>query len=353
MNGRWLALGLCSLVAIACAGILGVRQPPARAFEHRAHVVRGIACVKCHSRVARSDANAALDLPGRATCVSCHDKPHDTRECSLCHGREDTRHAVAQAKQHLSYSHAAHAVHAEMGATTGQCTRCHSGVATSDGPLRPTMATCLGCHEHRAQWAARSCTPCHRNLESEAVRPESHVVHGRDFMRRHGEAAASARDLCSSCHSESECAACHGVAVPALPSTWHFDRPHTADMHAAGFLARHSIEARIDPATCTSCHRDQSYCESCHRERGLLAASATRSSPHPPDWLSTAGRSRHGSEARRNPASCASCHGGAGESLCVGCHRVGGPGGNPHPPGFSASKRISELPCRMCHEGAP
>lgn len=351
MSARWLAAAACALLAIACAGILGIRPAPERPFEHRAHVVRGIACVKCHDQVAQAGADAPLDLPGPETCLACHATPHDARECGTCHGRQDERRAVAQAKRHLAFSHAAHAEHA--GTAPGHCTRCHASVAAGDGPLRPPMATCLGCHEHREQWAARACTPCHRDLENEQVRPASHLVHGDDFLRRHAVAAAGATDLCSSCHSESECAACHGAAVPALPSTLQFDRPQTADMHAAGFLARHSIEARIDPALCTSCHRDQNECQTCHRERGLLAVSASRGSPHPPDWLGSEGRSRHGEEARRDPASCASCHGGAGESLCVGCHRVGGPGGNPHPPGFSASKRVSERPCRLCHEAAP
>jgi len=36
--------------------------------------------------------------------------------------------------------------------------------------------------------------------------------------------------------------------------------------------------------------------------------------------------------------SCAGCHGGAGEQLCVGCHKVGGPGGNPHGAGFASHK---------------
>jgi hypothetical protein len=255
---------------------------------------------------------------------------------------------LAQAKQHSTFSHARHI------AISPGCTRCHDSVLLSDGPLRPTMATCLGCHHHSEQWAARSCLPCHKDLEGEHTRPQSHLVHGADFMQHHGTAAASARDLCSSCHSESACAACHGVTVPALPSTWHFDEPRRPDMHAAGFLARHSIEARIDPATCTSCHRDQSDCQDCHRARGLLAITPGGGSPHPPDWLTGDGTgSRHGVEARRNPVSCASCHGGAGESLCVGCHRVGGPGGNPHPPGFHSNKPIGELPCRLCHTGAP
>jgi hypothetical protein len=350
MNTR--TLGVClgaALLLAACAGILGIRPAPEHAFEHHAHAVRGIACVQCHTRVMRADANAPIDLPDKARCIACHRQPHHAeRACTECHGRAQTRNELAEAKVHLAFSHATHA-----GTTLGRCTRCHEGVERQDGVLRPSMATCMSCHEHREQWAARSCLPCHRNLEAEHSPPLSHLVHGDDFLARHGAAAAGARDLCSSCHAESMCAGCHGINVPALPSNWHFGDPRVADMHAAGFLARHSIEARVDPAMCTSCHRDERECLDCHRRSGLLPANAQHGNPHPAGWVSATGPSQHGIEARQNPVACASCHGGAGESLCVGCHRVGGPGGNPHPAGFHSNKRDSELPCRLCHMVAP
>jgi predicted CXXCH cytochrome family protein len=340
-----LALLLATLAA--CAGILGIRNQTQQAFPHRAHVIQGVACVQCHKTVARSEAAAALDLPGPDLCRQCHSPAHDSRPCGQCHGREEERRNVAQAKEHLLFSHRDHTRTA-----AGGCTRCHDAVLTHDAPLRPTMATCLSCHEHRQAWNSQACSPCHRDMASEGTRPQSHMVHGRDFLKRHGFEAASARELCSSCHAESECASCHGANVPALPSIWHFDDVKRPDMHGAGFLARHSIEARLDPALCTSCHRDESGCQSCHQQRGLLEVSATRGSPHPPGWVGTRGSSnRHGIEARANPVLCASCHGGAGESLCVGCHRVGGPGGNPHPNRFVSHKPMSELPCRLCHMG--
>ena len=35
---------------------------------------------------------------------------------------------------------------------------------------------------------------------------------------------------------------------------------------------------------------------------------------------------------------------------CILCHRVGGPGGNPHPGGWMSSRsRQSDTPCRYCH----
>jgi hypothetical protein len=331
----------------ACAGILGVRPQAEHAFPHRAHVLKGISCVQCHTTTAKSDATSPAVLPQTGSCLSCHAKPHDPNPCADCHGRRENRSAVAEAKQHLRFSHREH-----TGTTAGRCTRCHDAVGTVDGPLRPTMATCLSCHTHRAAWDSRTCTPCHVNMEAEGTRPESHVVHGDNFMARHGMAATSSRDLCSSCHAESECASCHGVNVAALPSTLHFEDVNRPDMHAGGFLARHSVEAQLDPALCTTCHRDETFCRDCHQKRGLLTATTEHASPHPAGWVGTGGASSpHGVAARMNPVACASCHGGAGESLCVGCHRVGGSGGNPHPPGFHSDKPMQDLPCRMCHLG--
>lgn len=340
-------------LAVACAGVLGLRTSPAHLFEHRAHVLAGIACVRCHQQVARpaqaSASPATLDLPATSTCVACHQKPHDTGTCIDCHGLAQNRQALTEAKLHLRFDHASH--NATGG---GQCVRCHTNIADPAVPLRPGMASCLGCHEHRQEWDSRRCDGCHRNMEAEQTRPLSHVMHGDEFLRGHGAQAAVARDLCSSCHAESMCTSCHGVNVPALPSLLRFDDPHRADMHAAGFFARHGIEAGMNGALCTTCHT-QASCGDCHRQQGVLpnAASPGRS-PHPAGWVgTTAGMSRHGIEARQNPVLCASCHGGSGEALCVGCHRVGGPGGNPHPSAFVSSKPISELPCRLCHTEAP
>jgi hypothetical protein len=188
------------------------------------------------------------------------------------------------------------------------------------------------------------------NLKIERVLPESHVVHGPDFMREHGVRAASEMGLCTSCHSGRTCAACHGLTIAALPARLHFDGPPRADMHRAGFVARHALEARSDPAICVTCHAESS-CQSCHERSHVIANDGNRS-PHPQGWVGLPGSSNaHGPAARNDPVSCASCHGGGGEQLCVGCHRVGAPGGNPHPPGFLSRLSLTELPCRLCHQG--
>jgi hypothetical protein len=345
-----LLLVLC-LVLAACASVLGFR-PTAQShpFEHRAHVLKGINCVECHAGVGTTGDSGPLHLPSTADCVRCHAKPHDSRSCEACHGESYVRGGVQLARDHLRFEHTRH-----MRATSGDCVRCHVEV-TERVPraILPKMASCFGCHEHRDQWTLRECNGCHVDLAFEGSPPDDHLVHDGDFVREHGVRAASARDLCASCHSERSCAACHGVGtVPALPVRLAFDDVRLSGLHRAGFKARHAEEARADPGLCTTCHSIDS-CSDCHA-RENVAPGTTRRSPHPRGWISAGmGGGEHGVQARIDPTSCAGCHGGAGEQLCVGCHRVGGPGGNPHGPGFTSTKNVHhDLPCRLCHGVGP
>jgi hypothetical protein len=132
-----------------------------------------------------------------------------------------------------------------------------------------------------------------------------------------------------------------------LPATAKFADPFAASVHRRDFIARHALEAKSEPGACASCHAPE-RCASCHIAKGI--AGDGRRSPHGAGWVGpAAGDNAHGREARRDPARCAACHDGAGQSLCVGCHKVGGVGGNPHPPGFSSNLPAAAMPCRLCH----
>jgi hypothetical protein len=122
-------------------------------------------------------------------------------------------------------------------------------------------------------------------------------------------------------------------------------------VHRAGFRARHAEEAKGDPGLCTTCHAPN-MCTDCHMREKVSATSGARS-PHPTGWLGLPGqRNDHGHAAWMEPEICAGCHGGAGETLCVGCHKVGGIGGSPHAAGWSGRGRsMTERPCRLCHSG--
>lgn len=348
-----LAVLVLALCLGACAGLLGITPRDAeRPFEHRAHSIRGIACTTCHEGIARAGDDGDLHLPTTASCTSssCHAKPHDARACSGCHGQRHVRDENELAKKHLRFAHDRHVP--KLG---GQCVPCHAAAGERvQTTLRPTMAQCFGCHEHKDAWAVRDCASCHVDLPGELVRPSSHVVHEGDFVREHGVRAASSRDLCATCHTESSCVACHGVTTAALPWKLALGRPELTGMrslHRAGFRMRHAEESRANPGLCTTCHAEERFCKDCHDDRRTSAASplGPARSPHPAGWV-RASAGEHGRAARRDPGSCASCHGGSGEALCVGCHRVGGPGGNPHGRGFaSALDPRRDEPCRACH----
>jgi hypothetical protein len=330
-------------VLAACAGILGLDRRSPGVFPHRAHVTADVSCVACHKGVEGAD-DGRLHLPGDASCLTCHEKPHDPRPCLGCHGTPGTGAALVEIKAHLRFDHARHL----EGQAQGNCMRCHGAVAEGDHHLRPPMAVCFKCHGQAQEM--RTCGDCHTDITQEGVMPASHLAHDGDFLREHGTRAASSGDLCETCHTQAFCGGCHGQTAPVLPAERQLGDPFAASVHRGGFAARHALEARADAATCTTCHQP-ARCLDCHQKKGL--AGADRRSPHPPGWVGVgSGSNLHGREARRDPATCASCHGGAGEQLCVQCHAVGGVGGNPHPPGFSSRVPMGALPCRLCHPSA-
>jgi hypothetical protein len=326
--------------------VLGFKPVGPRPFEHRAHVLEGIGCNDCHSGITTAGDDSPLHLPDTATCVSCHKEPHDRRDCSNCHGLELTRAAAGEAREHIVFSHETH-----LPKVDNNCVRCHAGIGGDAETLRPPMATCFGCHEHSEQWDSRDCDACHVDLPSELTRPANHVIHDGDWLREHGVRAASS-DLCGSCHTETFCASCHGVTAVVLPERLDFDAVMRAGVHRAGFMSRHAEESRGDPGMCSTCHTEDS-CARCHIERNTSAVVAEARSPHGAGWLGPpGGANEHGRAAWRNPAECASCHGGGGESMCVSCHKVGGIGGNPHPTGWSSRMSKRDVPCVLCHGGA-
>lgn len=322
---------LAALVFIAaCASVLGFKTTT-DVFPHRKHVLAGVPCTKCHVDIANDD-GTRLHIPEQESCKGCHKQDYKIPEAAVAE--------LAQARDHLLFDHGKHLPRAKQ-----NCMRCHVGVAEGDEHMRPPMASCFKCHDKDQD--ARNCSTCHKNLETTGELPQSHLAHTGDWMHDHGTRAASSSQACASCHSERFCASCHGVTVAALPAAQHFIDPFTPSVHRAGFASRHALEAKSDPAACQTCHQPD-RCAACHLAKGV--AGNDRASPHPPGWVGlTAGDSEHGREARRDPAACASCHGGAGEALCVTCHKVGGVGGNIHPPGWTSNVPLGAMPCRMCH----
>jgi hypothetical protein len=233
----------------------------------------------------------------------------------------------------IRFSHAVHKK-AEV-----ECLTCHEPIYDAKvlrGDFLPKEATCLRCH---------------RDLSRYPLQPVSVFSHQGDYVRVHGRAARSAPDVCATCHEQTFCADCHASTVAVKVE---FKLPEKQDanyIHRDDYLGRHGIEAQGDSASCRRCH-GTSFCESCHTAQNLTRRGDNPRNPHPPGWM-VAGPRSHGEAARRDIASCASCHDQVARSNCVDCHRVGGVGGNPHPMSWLEKHDREEIQrngmCLYCH----
>lgn len=258
-----------------------------------------------------------------------------------------------------------HQAHVEQYAFGMDCSTCHVEGATS---IIPDVETCLMCHD-----------------ESYAEMTDLGSInsHGPMWARNHGSMAKGAAMDCNACHSQSYCMECHvsGFADEQGSFSNHMMNSHSSDFHIT-----HPLMARGNQQTCASCHEPQ-FCTDCHT--GFQARIGRANSPshirtfnlglngdidaiHAGMDVSLVGSCDschlqssvapnfhdwsidHAREARRNLATCQSCH--PGGDTCLNCHSAKGGvvGFNPHGKGWSDRKgRLDNASggktCRMCH----
>jgi hypothetical protein len=243
-----------------------------------------------------------------------------------------------------------HAAHIER--TKEKCETCHKSLPnplrTSDGA--PPMSACLSCHEHKKEFAASKCDGCHVDLRRYALKPTTFFSHQGNFVKEHGRAARAAADSCATCHEQTFCKECHFETVAARIEFLLPERVDRDFIHRNDFLGRHQVEAAADPVMCRRCH-GQSFCDDCHRAQNLTPFGTDPRNPHPIGWSFPGSPNFHGPAARRDIVRCAACHDQGARSICVDCHKVGGIGGNPHPPGWNRSRNEiqSNGMCLTCH----
>lgn len=316
---------------------------PPYMFPHTPHVENDVKCLLCHAGVDEAD-----KLDPKTRHVKLDPK---SKACADCHGAEIAKIQPPKrtVERTLTFSHADHVFQVD-----GKCQVCHQRLPEK-GDLKapaPPMSACTGCHNHEEDFAQAKCSPCHVDLRRFPLKPISDYAHKGDFKKRHGALARTSADTCATCHDQTYCVDCHSPATtPGGPVVRWPELVERNFIHRGDFTSRHMIEAQANPASCTKCH-GAAFCESCHAREGIAAPNAPFTSgrvPHPSGW--SAG-SQHGAAARRNIVVCAACHQQNADQVCVMCHHVGGPGGNPHPAGFlkrhdldDASKGI----CRTCH----
>lgn len=341
------ALYMSSAACAALLANLGVKQGPIDHIKisHKLHYTNGLDCTDCHTTITSAQKLSKNILPVESTCLNCHDKEGN---CTMCHTHP--KHAAPWPTQTITL-HFSHANHIKR--VKGNCKRCHAqlpepGIAAS----RPSMSVCLSCHVHREMYNQGKCAVCHVNLQKYPLKPIALFTHQGNWVAKHYQAARSSSATCMVCHDQRFCSDCHSKTVSMPIELKHTERPDRDFIHRDDWLSRHPFEARADPALCQRCH-STTFCRRCHEAWNVTPKAQSPLNPHPPGWASPTAGTLHAQAARRNIASCAACHDGP-HPICVECHRVGGVGGNPHPPAWLRHHKRAEINgngmCLTCHQ---
>lgn len=351
MKLRLVAIAGVVLLGAACGKRLLTRFPHQ---QHLAEIECGKPgkpdCLSCNSCHAGDAEQSTWKKPPIAVCTKCHESDPQGKYAVATRPAA----AVLPAAYDIIFGHDQHL---KMPEIKGQCVKCHAGAVQAVGgkPLFPAMATCTGCHKHEEQFAARDCAPCHKPNDLRGLKPVSFLPHDANWLKRHGGQSRDQLAMCSMCHAQAQCDSCHDATQTLRAEVRNPDAITRQYVHRFDFLSRHAIEAQSQPALCVSCHQKQD-CDACHMQRGVSGGLVDGRNPHPQSWAgnSGAGNNLHGSAARRDITSCAACHDQGPAANCVRCHKVGGYGGNPHPPGWRSplGADTTTSTCAACHGGA-
>ena len=324
-------------------GVDSIRVP------HGTHKSAKVECIACHEEIYDAKDLAQRVLPKEEKCLECHREQKQKGLCSNCHTDVKRAGPWPEREPRLILSHAAH-----IDRVKEDCTVCHK---TLPDPLRaadaaPPMSACTSCHEHKKDYDDGRCNRCHTDLSRYPLKPVSMFSHQGNYVHEHGRSARAAEATCAECHEQNFCKDCHANTVSTRIEIKFPERVDADFIHRNDFLGRHSVEAQADPSSCRRCH-GSSFCEDCHRVQNLTPQAANPRDPHPPGWSFPGSAQFHGTAARQDISSCAACHDQGARSVCVDCHRVGGVGGNPHPPGWQSRHDRNEIThnsmCLACH----
>lgn len=348
---RFAIAALGALALGACASFLAFAgQKDVIRFTHENHGKRAIECISCHETIydATTLADGERHMPAKSTCLGCHKKENQEKNCAFCHSAPELAKAWEKKAFTIKIDHVAH-----LERTEEDCKVCHKTLpepGAREG-MAPPMSTCLGCHQHRQAYEEGRCDQCHESLRKYPLAPVAEFAHAGDFVRRHGTVARVAADSCADCHDQNFCAECHATTSPVKIERLAPERVERNFIHRGDWLSRHPLESTLDSATCERCHAT-SYCQECHAQTAVGPGGGSARNPHPPNY-SYPGPTSHAQDARRDIATCAACHEQGAQTNCLSCHRSGGVGGSPHPAGWSSQHPATDIAtngmCTMCH----
>lgn len=288
----------------------------------------GLECAVCHADVAK-DKGIMQVFPSSSSCKDCHDDPAQVG----FEQRKSEKRGVAFA----------HKDHLELGKT---CADCHLKDPKATQLTMPTHEQCKECHA--SDYEQMLCAKCHISFGELGLTKLASYKHANDFKSRHAEFARREARSCAQCHTESYCLDCHNKHEDLKPSLKYPEKVRTNMIHRGDWMTAHRIEAKVNSASCLKCHGVK-YCTDCHNLKGVGAKAEKGFFQHPTGWMSKGSSDFHGTKARTEIVSCASCHDRGGAGDCRTCHR-GSLGLNPHPEGWDGNGMSKkERVCAECH----
>jgi hypothetical protein len=219
---------------------------------------------------------------------------------------------------------------------------------------RAAIPQCFACHGIEAEHTAApdtTCAVCHLTLAEATSLPESRVRmfpappshRGSDFIAEHGRqakwpgAGQGIAPSCATCHARDFCASCHVNAPEVATIQALAPDPRALSIQAElrppethlddRFLSRHGADARRTGATCATCHSSES-CLACHRVPPAVPIALAAAGPGRGVGARIERRrpashgpdfvDRHGPTATNSPKTCSACH---ARTECLDCHR--------------------------------
>jgi hypothetical protein len=279
-----LAVGMLLLIVVSTF-VTQSREASARQdrstlikFSHEFHINEaGVTCQDCHDAASASTKSADNLLSKKANCQTCHEEQLQS-DCAYCHTSADQASYVAfeNPEREVTFNHELHVTGQSMA-----CETCHQGLdamTLATEKSLPPMATCNTCHNNLT--GSNDCETCHTNFVS--LRPKEH------------------------------------------------DRTN--------FAGEHKLFARMQDATCMSCHTEES-CQDCHVNQDLTQTSLNRMDLVSPRGSRLTANDRaqgmalkqvhnlnfrftHGVAAAAKSSECATCH--DTQDFCSACHMAGG-----------------------------
>lgn len=303
-------------------------------FSHKVHQ-SSVECEACHVNVSESVSLKGSLLPDKPICAQCHSEEiEDNEKCGFCH-YDGVFEKLIPSKSSLIFNHKYHIKEEKL-----NCSECHQGLTevnySFEAPKsNPDMKSCYRCHNDES--APNTCSMCH--ISTADLLPQNHKV--SNFNKTHKFYVEAKGADCQVCHNDEFCQSCHtgttkitelnkkdNFYLPYLPETYidNTKQQKITRVHDLNYVYTHSIDAKGKSSDCQTCHQVETFCASCHTgyPSDFSLGGVTPKSHKVQNFVTIGvgtGGGEHAKLAKRDIASCASCHDyDGGDPTCTLCH---------------------------------